>query len=139
MKEKIEIMIEIEAEIEITGSLTLGKWKYKNLYTVDNSHIHLFQYISKLLCIHCRSISGGGGMGSGGMSRFGKQTYGLSPQFLDSLGIDGSLHNRLFVANLAYSVDEKKLREVFRLAGRVVTAELNRDKVINDSDSFYFP
>ena len=70
------------------------------------------------------------------MSRFGNQTYGLSPQFLDSLGIDGSLHNRLFVANLAYSVDEKKLREVFRLAGRVVTAELNRDKVINDSDRF---
>ena len=68
-------------------------------------------------------------MGSGGMSRFGNQTYGLSPQFLDSLGIDGPLHNRLFVANLAYSVDEKKLREVFRLAGRVVTAELNRDKV----------
>ena len=29
---------------------------------------------------------------------------------------------------MAYSVDEKKLREVFRLAGRVVTAELNRDK-----------
>ena len=76
-----------------------------------------------------RSLNSGGGMGGGGMSRFGNQTYGLSPQFLDSLGIDGPLHNRLFVANLAYSVDEKKLREVFRLAGRVVTAELNRDKV----------
>merc|ERR1719367_1106559 len=75
-----------------------------------------------------RNINSGGGMGGGGMSRFGNQTYGLSPQFLDSLGIDGPLHNRLFVANLAYSVDEKKLREVFRLAGRVVTAELNRDK-----------
>merc|ERR1719367_304626 len=75
-----------------------------------------------------RNINSGGVMGGGGMSRFGNQTYGLSPQFLDSLGIDGPLHNRLFVANLAYSVDEKKLREVFRLAGRVVTAELNRDK-----------
>ena len=80
------------------------------------------------LC-YIRNLNSGGGMGSGGMSRFGNQTYGLSPQFLDSLGIDGPLHNRLFVANLAYSVDEKKLREVFRLAGRVVTAELNRDKV----------
>jgi hypothetical protein len=76
-----------------------------------------------------RNINTGGMMGGGGSSRFGNQTYGLSPQFLDSLGIDGPLHNRLFVANLAYSVDEKKLREVFRLAGRVVTAELNRDKV----------
>jgi len=69
---------------------------------------------------------GGGGIGGGGL--YGSNTYGLSPQFLESLGIDGPLHNRLFIANLAYSVDEKKLREVFRLAGRVVTAELNRDK-----------
>ena len=29
---------------------------------------------------------------------------------------------------MSYTVDEKKLREVFRLAGRVVTVELNRDK-----------
>merc|ERR1712038_1862595 len=71
---------------------------------------------------HGPSMGGGGGGGGYG------NTYGLSPQFLDSLGIDGPLHTRLFVANLAYSVDEKKLREVFRLAGRVVTAELNRDK-----------
>ena len=55
-------------------------------------------------------------------------TYGLSPQFLESLGIDSSLHTRLFVANLSYTVDERKLREVFRLAGRVVMVELNRDK-----------
>ena len=29
---------------------------------------------------------------------------------------------------LAYTVDEKKVREVFRLAGRCVTIELGRDK-----------
>ena len=38
---------------------------------------------------------------------------------------------RLFVANLSYTVDERKLREVFRLAGRVVMVELNRDKEVN--------
>ena len=38
---------------------------------------------------------------------------------------------RLFVANLSYTVDERKLREVFRLAGRVVMVELNRDLVVN--------
>lgn len=32
------------------------------------------------------------------------------------------------IFQLSYSVDEKKMREVFRLAGRVVSAELNRDK-----------
>jgi len=70
----------------------------------------------------------GGNSMSGGGAHFGNNTYGLSPQFLESLGIDGPLHNRLFIANLSYAADEKKLREVFRLAGRVVTAELNRDK-----------
>jgi len=68
------------------------------------------------------SIGRGGGGGGYG------DTYGLSPQFLESLGIDGPLHTRLFVANLSYDVDERKLREVFRLAGRVVMVELNRDK-----------
>lgn len=33
-----------------------------------------------------------------------------------------------FTFQLSYNVDEKKLREVFRLAGRVVAVELNRDK-----------
>lgn len=55
-------------------------------------------------------------------------TYGLSTHFLESLGIDMPLHTRVFVANLVYTVDEKKLREVFRLAGRVVCVELSRDK-----------
>ncbi|XP_046408467.1 heterogeneous nuclear ribonucleoprotein M-like [Ischnura elegans] len=55
-------------------------------------------------------------------------TYGLSPQFLECLGINGPLVSRLFVANLDYKVDEKKLRDVFRLAGKVTNAKLNRDK-----------
>ena len=66
-----------------------------------------------------------------GMSR-GNQahgyTYGLSPQFLESLNISGPLHNRIFVANLDYKVDERKLKEVFRLAGKVLGVELSRDK-----------
>jgi len=76
------------------------------------------------------SMGGMGGASDSGMipGMYGN-TYGLSPQFLASLGIEGGpLHTRIFVANLVYSVDEKKLREVFRLAGRVVNAELNRDK-----------
>ncbi len=40
---------------------------------------------------------GGGGGGGGGM--YGN-TYGLSPEFLNSLGIDGPLHTRLFVVNV---------------------------------------
>ncbi|KAL1509902.1 hypothetical protein ABEB36_004569 [Hypothenemus hampei] len=55
-------------------------------------------------------------------------TYGLSPQFLESLHIDAPLSNKVFVANLDYNVDKKKLKEVFRLAGRVVRVEVSLDK-----------
>ncbi|XP_015907141.1 myelin expression factor 2 [Parasteatoda tepidariorum] len=55
-------------------------------------------------------------------------TYGLSPQFLDALGISGPLTNRVFVANLDYKVSTQKLEEVFKLAGRVVKIDLKRDE-----------
>ncbi|XP_043224423.1 myelin expression factor 2-like isoform X3 [Amphibalanus amphitrite] len=55
-------------------------------------------------------------------------TYGLNVSFLESLGIDGPLVNRVFVANLIYSVDEKQLKEVFGLAGKVVSVSINKDR-----------
>lgn len=62
-----------------------------------------------------------------GDNKFGN-TYGLSTQFLESLGINGPLVTRVFVANLDYKVDEKKLLEVFKLAGKVINIELGKDK-----------
>ncbi len=41
-----------------------------------------------------RGMGGGGGGGGG-------NTYGLSPQFLESLDIDGPLHTRIFIANVS--------------------------------------
>ncbi|XP_043276803.1 myelin expression factor 2 [Venturia canescens] len=70
---------------------------------------------------------GGGGGGGSGDNKFGN-TYGLSTQFLESLGINGPLVTRVFVANLDYKVDEKKLLEVFKLAGKVLHVELGKDK-----------
>ncbi|CAH1173787.1 unnamed protein product [Phaedon cochleariae] len=55
-------------------------------------------------------------------------TYGLSPQFLQSLNIEPPLTTRVFVANLEYNVNEKKIREIFRLAGKIVDLELSYDK-----------
>ncbi|KAK4883054.1 hypothetical protein RN001_006373 [Aquatica leii] len=55
-------------------------------------------------------------------------TYGLSAQFLDSLGIHVPLINRVFIANLDYKVDKKKLKEVFRMAGRIQRIDLSTDK-----------
>ncbi|XP_069697264.1 myelin expression factor 2-like [Periplaneta americana] len=66
-------------------------------------------------------------VGGGNQNKWGN-TYGLSPQFLESLWINGPLVTRVFVANLDYKVDDKKLKEVFKLAGKVVTAELSLDK-----------
>lgn len=76
-------------------------------------------------------VGGGGGGGGGGNivndNKFGN-TFGLSTQFLESLGINGPLVTRVFVANLDYKVDEKKLLEVFKLAGKVIHVELGKDK-----------
>lgn len=54
-------------------------------------------------------------------------TYGLSPQFLTSLGIKGPLNNRVFVANLDYKVNERKLEDIFRLAGKITKVKLYYD------------
>ncbi|ALC47084.1 rump [Drosophila busckii] len=54
--------------------------------------------------------------------------YGLSASFLESLGISGPLHNKVFVANLDYKVDSKKLKQVFKLAGKVQSVDLSLDK-----------
>ncbi|KMZ04670.1 uncharacterized protein Dsimw501_GD20792, isoform B [Drosophila simulans] len=54
--------------------------------------------------------------------------YGLSASFLESLGISGPLHNKVFVANLDYKVDNKKLKQVFKLAGKVQSVDLSLDK-----------
>lgn len=54
-------------------------------------------------------------------------TYGLSPEFLENLGVSGPLNNRIFVANLDYKVGEKKLEEIFRLAGKVMRVRLYTD------------
>lgn len=55
------------------------------------------------------------------------QTYGLSPQFLASLGIKGPLNNRIFVANLDYKVSEHKLEDIFKMAGKVTKIRLYSD------------
>ncbi|XP_065215578.1 heterogeneous nuclear ribonucleoprotein M isoform X3 [Planococcus citri] len=83
-----------------------------------------------------RSVNSGGGasrnqwtdVGNSSNANKWGNTYGLSPQFLESLNINGPLINKVFVANLDYVVNEKKLRDVFKLAGRVVGVDLLTDK-----------
>lgn len=66
----------------------------------------------------------GGSMGppsSGGVG-------GVSPQILQQLGIEGPISSTVFVANLDYKVTGWKLRDVFKLAGNVLNAEIKEDK-----------
>ena len=44
------------------------------------------------------------------------------------MGVEGPPQKNLFVADLAYSVNERKLQEVFGMAGKVVMVKLNRDQ-----------
>lgn len=55
------------------------------------------------------------------------ETYGLNREFIDSLGIKGPLNNRVFIANLDFKVDERKLEDVFKLAGKIERTKLYKD------------
>lgn len=69
------------------------------------------------------------GLGSVGGSLSGYSSVAGIPQYLlQKLGIDGPITNKIFVANLDFKCDEKKVREVFSLAGRVRDVTLKRTK-----------
>ena len=53
-------------------------------------------------------------------------TYGLSEETMAALGITLPITSRIIVRNLAYGVNETKLREVFSLSGQMIEATLHR-------------
>jgi len=52
----------------------------------------------------------------------------LLSQLASQLKVDGPVTNRIFVASLDYRVDERKLKEVFRLAGHVRVDQFFKDR-----------
>jgi len=52
----------------------------------------------------------------------------LLNQLAAQLKVDGPVTNRIFVASLDYRVDERKLKEVFRLAGHVRIDQFFKDR-----------
>ncbi|CAF3325134.1 unnamed protein product [Rotaria socialis] len=69
------------------------------------------------------------GLNSVGVSLSGYSSVaGIPPYMLQRLGIEGPITNKVFVANLDFKCDEKKVREVFSLAGRVRDVTLKRTK-----------
>merc|ERR1712050_210645 len=80
-----------------------------------------------------RGDRGGGGGGSmshaPNMSALNSgNNFGLSPQLLKGLNIDGPVVNQVFIANLDYKINKEKLEDVFRLAGRVMKVDIKIDK-----------
>ena len=53
-------------------------------------------------------------------------TYGMSEETMKALGVTLPITSRILVKNLAYGVNEAKLREVFSMSGKIVEATLYR-------------
>merc|ERR1712038_1247541 len=76
----------------------------------------------------------GGGMGMGGMGGDSMAASnvnlppGVTPQLLQQLGIEGPVTTQVFVANLDYKVTERKLQDIFKMAGKIEAHELKLDK-----------
>ncbi|XP_050667270.1 myelin expression factor 2 isoform X2 [Leptidea sinapis] len=86
----------------------------------------------------------GGGAAGGGRNNTGRDdkdgwgmkqrepenfnTYGLSLQFLESINVQPPLVKKVFVANLDYKADKKKVKEIFKMAGKVRNVDLAVDK-----------
>ncbi|CAF4614484.1 unnamed protein product, partial [Rotaria sp. Silwood1] len=69
------------------------------------------------------------GLNSVGVSLSGYSSVsGIPPYILQRLGIEGPITNKVFVANLDFKCDEKKVRDVFSLAGRIRDVTLKRTK-----------
>ena len=51
----------------------------------------------------------------------------LGPDVLEAIG-KGPIGRTIFVRNLAYTVEEKKVREVFGMAGTIQDVDLIKDK-----------
>ncbi|CAI4221287.1 unnamed protein product [Auanema sp. JU1783] len=54
--------------------------------------------------------------------------FGLSPEFLRKLNIEPPLCDRVFIANLIYTLSTGRLYEIFGLAGKIVWMDLHLDK-----------
>ncbi|XP_042204170.1 heterogeneous nuclear ribonucleoprotein M-like isoform X2 [Homarus americanus] len=74
-----------------------------------------------------RDFARGADLGGPPSNKYGN-TYGLSTVFLESLGITGPLVSKVFVANLDYKVDDKMLKDVFKIAGKVNNVEISKDQ-----------
>ncbi|KAK7481096.1 hypothetical protein BaRGS_00027636 [Batillaria attramentaria] len=96
---------------------TMHQYKVNDRYLVVNEERdkdrRLFQQLGHM--------PGGGGRGGGGGG-------GMDMHVLAQLGIEGPISNTVFIANLDYKVGHHKLREVFKLAGNVIKAEIKEDK-----------
>lgn len=59
----------------------------------------------------------------------------LSPEALEAIG-KGPVGRTVFVRNLAYTVDENKCREVFGMAGNIISVDLVQDRETGKTKGF---
>ena len=59
----------------------------------------------------------------------------LSPEAMEAIG-KGPVGRTVFVRNLAYTVDENKCREVFGMAGNIISVDLVQDRETGKTKGF---
>uniref|UniRef100_A0A5K3FAF7 Protein kinase domain-containing protein n=1 Tax=Mesocestoides corti TaxID=53468 RepID=A0A5K3FAF7_MESCO len=51
----------------------------------------------------------------------------VTPNMLEGMGIRGPITDSLYISNLDYGVDWRKIKDIFKLAGRVIHASVKQD------------
>ncbi|KAI5651401.1 RNA recognition motif domain-containing protein [Phthorimaea operculella] len=127
--------------VEFTNSEAMKKAMFvMHRYELNGRKLVLKEETGNERRANNRSSGGGGGGGSRGhrddkdgwMNKSREpenyNTYGLSLQFLESINVQPPLLKRVFVANLDYKADRAKIKEVFKMAGKIRNIDLATDK-----------
>lgn len=51
----------------------------------------------------------------------------LTPTVLEGMGVRGPITDSLYISNLDYAVDWRKIKDIFKIAGRVIHASVKQD------------
>ena len=57
----------------------------------------------------------------------GSNVANLTPNVLEGMGIRGPITDSLYISNLDYGVDWRKIKDIFKIAGRVIHATVKQD------------
>lgn len=69
----------------------------------------------------------GSGMPPQQCGNAGNNLSNLTPNVLEGMGVRGPITDSLYISNLDYGVDWRKIKDIFKIAGRVIHATVKQD------------